>query len=197
MLVFGIELRDHDIDDLHRADRSVPDARRNPDAHSLAERDDFLVELHFRFGAAFEDEIGLRQPFVIVQFGVGFDLRHVDRRRIVGNFGERPFRDAAGARSSRQLRKVDDLPSGLYGIAHAECFGRLGNVLITAARPDFDPILRRDPYSQGSTDNSQPNHLKTERIPLLTAAGIQKLLTTNPTRQKTKDPKWPLTDVQK
>ena len=157
MFVGGIELRNHNIDDLHGADRSVPDAWRNADAHSLTQWDDFLVELHLSVGAAFEDEIGLCQAFMVVQFGVGFDLRHVDRRRIIGDFGERPFRDATGARSSRQLRKVDDLPSGLYGIAHAECFDRLGDVVITAAWPDSDPVLRREPYSQRSTDNSQPN----------------------------------------
>lgn len=164
MLVRGIELRDYDIDDLHCADRSVPNARRNSDAHPLPQRDDFLVKLHFRVGAAFEDEIGLRQSFVVVQFGVGFDLRYVDRGRVVGNFGERPFRGATGARGSRQLRKVDDLPSGLYGIAHAECFGRLGDVVITAAGPDPNPILQQEAYSQRSTDNSQPNLASTNEL---------------------------------
>ncbi len=195
MLVGGIELRNHDINDLHCPDRPVPDAWRNSDAHSLSQLDDFLVELHFRVGAAFEDEISLCQPFVVVQFGVGLDLRHVDRRRVIVNFGERPFRGAAGARSSWQLRKVDDLPSGLYGIAHAECFGRLGYVVISAAGPDSDPILQREPYSQRSTDNSQPNLVQTYRIPL--PDGCRASETTIPTRQKTKDARWPLTDVQK
>lgn len=187
MLVSRIELRNYDINNLHGADRPVPDARRNPDAHSLSQRDDFLVELHFRIGAAFEDEIRLRQPFVVVQFGVGFDLRYVDCRWVIVNFGERPFRGAAGARSSWQLRKVDDLPSGLYGIAHAECFGRLGDVVITAAGPDSDPILRCEAYSQRSTDNSQPNLVQTSRIPLLAAAGIPKLLIRYDRKRKTQN----------
>ena len=115
----------------------MPDAWRNSDAHPLSQRDNFFIELHLRVGATFQDEIRLRQPFVVVQFGVGLDLRHVDCRRIVGDFGERPFCDAAGARSPRQLRKVDDLPSGLYGIAHTEYFGRFGNVVISAAGTGF------------------------------------------------------------
>ena len=137
MLVGRIELWNYNVNDLHRPDRPMPDAWRNSDAHPLSQRDNFLIELHLRGGATFQDEIRLRQPFVVVQFGVGLDLRHVDCRRIVGDFGERSFCDAAGARSPRQLRKVDDLPSGLYGIAHTEYFGRFGDVVISAAGTGF------------------------------------------------------------
>jgi hypothetical protein len=136
----------------------MPNSGRDPDAHSLPERNQLVVELHFRVGAAFENEIGLGQPLVVMQFGVRFDLRDVNCRRVIGNFGERSLCDAARARSSRQLCKVDELPSWLYGIAHGSGSGCLRNCAGRGRGPCIDNRnSRREPYSQQSQENSQPN----------------------------------------
>lgn len=120
VFVRRIELGNHDIDDLHCTDRPMPHSRRNPNTHPLPQRDDLVIKLHFGLGTAFQDEVSLGQPLVIMKFSVFLDFGHMDRCRVISHFGECPFRDPAGARSPWQLLKVDDLPLWLYGTAH-EC----------------------------------------------------------------------------
>ena len=86
-----IELRDHDIDDLHCADGSMPNAGRDHDAHARPERNQLIVQLHLRVLATLQNEIRFRQLLVVVSLRVLGDFRDVNRRRVVLNVCESPL----------------------------------------------------------------------------------------------------------
>lgn len=109
--VVGIEGGDGDVDDFKFSDRAVADVRRNENGSHGADGDEFAVEFHVTF--TFEDEIDLRELFVIVGFRVDGNIHEVDRGGLVFGYGEGAPGGAAGA-----LGRLDFIEVGDDGFLH-------------------------------------------------------------------------------
>src|SRR5688500_17325961 len=95
VLIRLVEGGDGDVDDLELADGAVAAERLDEDGGHRLNGDAFAVELHVAL--AFEDEVDLGHPFMVVGLGVLEDLDEVHGRGGVVWGGEGAPGPAAGA----------------------------------------------------------------------------------------------------
>lgn len=104
----GIELRQADDQHTHLTDGPVPDTRWNHDGDPRFQRDDVVVEFHYRVGSTLKNVICLGVFTVIMRFCIAADRGDVQRAGKVGNLGEGPAGRTAGAGDSGNRREVGE-----------------------------------------------------------------------------------------
>jgi hypothetical protein len=115
-----IELRQYNNQHFHLTNSAMADTGWNHDAHSRLHRNDLIVQLHLRVGAAFEHVISLGQALVIVQLGVDGNGGDVYGGRKLRNIGESSTSGSARAHNARYLGEIDNAEAASSsGMAHA------------------------------------------------------------------------------
>ncbi len=98
-----IEFRKDDDQDLHAADGSVADTRRNHKGLQRLNGDEFTVEFELRVAATFEDDVGFREGLVVVEPRVFADFGDVQGAGEFRDTMERSLSGAAGAGNAGDL----------------------------------------------------------------------------------------------
>jgi len=98
-----IEFRKHNNQDLHAADGSVADARRNYKGLQRLHGDEFTVEFEVSVSFAAQDYVGFREGLVVMQPCIFTDFSDVQCAGEFSDTVERPSGSAAGAGNAGDL----------------------------------------------------------------------------------------------
>lgn len=106
-----IEFRNNDYQDLHAADGSVADARRNHKGLQRLNGDELTVEFELSFVATFEDDVGFREGLVVVEPRIFADFGDVQGAGEFRDTMKRSLSGAAGAGNAGDLCEVGRFPA--------------------------------------------------------------------------------------
>ncbi len=115
-LITWIKLRQYNDQNCHSPHSTMADTRRNHDALTFTNRDDFSVEFHLSIVITLEEEICLSQRLVIVPLRIFRDFCHMDRARKFRNVTKRAARCSTWAGYSRDFCKISPPPPSNHKI---------------------------------------------------------------------------------
>ena len=106
-----IKFRKDDNQDFHTADRSVANAWRNHNGLQRLNGDEFTVEFELRLASTFENDVGFRVSFVVVEPRVFTDFGDVQGAGEFRDTMERSLSGSAGAGNAEDLCEVSRFPA--------------------------------------------------------------------------------------